>query len=105
MKQLHPVCTFRHITDHPEGVYLLILKLTRQITAFNTTQVHIGPEELAQLVVNSEGSRFAQATEEQHLSLSAVQSCPLDLRRALLHVGEVHVPVGDREGSFHISDQ
>lgn len=83
-------------------VTLLIIpnsKPTRQITALDATQVHVGPEELPQLIIDGKGGRFAQATEEQHLSLSAIQSSPLDLSGALLQVGKVHVPVGDRAGT------
>ncbi len=70
--------------------------LTGQVAALDAPQVHVDPEEFSQLVVDGQSDRFAQITEEQNLALRPVQSGALDLRRALLQIGEVHVPAERR---------
>ena len=73
-------------------------ELTGQVTALDAFQIAVGPEQFPQPVVQRQGDWADQPRGEQRLALRPVQRRPLDLRRALLHRGEVHVPAGGREG-------
>lgn len=69
--------------------------LTGQVAALDAPQVHVDPEEFPQLVVDGQSDGLPQIAEEQNLSLRPVQSGSFDLRRALLQIREVHVPVDE----------
>lgn len=77
----------------------LALGLTSEVTALNAFQVSVHPEEFPQLVVQGQGYRPDQARGEQRLPLRPIQRRSLDLSRAILHGGEIHVPIGDMSRS------
>lgn len=66
--------------------------LTCEVTALDAFEVRIHPEEFPHLGVQSQSDGSEKAGGEETLSLRPVQTGGLDLGRALLDGGEVHVP-------------
>lgn len=99
--QVSEFLQWKSLYIHKQESTVSAFTLTGEVAALDAPQVWVDPEQLPHLVVDGKCDRFPQTTEEQNLTLCTVQCRPLDLRRTLQQVGEVHVPVGDSEGVFN----